>query len=392
MGEGFDPATIERRVRAYESFGVHRTGWPGDDRTVAWLREELAAAGLDTELQRFAFPRVEHRTARISWRGDFVDGVPMYDGGFTPYGGIGGDLCEDTDPDRFGKIVVATSALRGDRRWAEGDVSRLAEELREDGVIGVVVPSGGASGPVALRDAEHIRAPFALPVLQVAAQEVRALATSLLVDVNLEGTLEIDGERLRSNASNVTATVPGADPSAPPLLVVAGVSGWFTAAAERGTALAAWLALAEACAARSPRRTTTFLAASGAELGRLGLEAFLDGRPAPGTTWLSLGAGFGAVDTPTSVTVTAPHLHGPAATAFGDEHVEAPPVEQLDRASRRLLANGMHGVAVGAHGVPHPAARTARDTVDLAVDVAEAARLAAATDRLLAALDAASEA
>src|SRR5438552_1746598 len=79
VARGFLPETIEARIRAYESFGIHRTGWPGDDQTSTWLRDELRAAGVEAELERFDFPRVEYRTARLSWNGGFADGIPMYD-------------------------------------------------------------------------------------------------------------------------------------------------------------------------------------------------------------------------------------------------------------------------------------------------------------------------
>ena len=46
MTDGFEPATIEARIRAYEGFGIHRSGWPGDDATSDWLVEELGRLGV----------------------------------------------------------------------------------------------------------------------------------------------------------------------------------------------------------------------------------------------------------------------------------------------------------------------------------------------------------
>ena len=293
---GFDPAVIEARLRTFEGFGLHRTGGSGDDKTSAWLREELAAVGVTADLERFDFPRVEYRTARITWPDGKIDGVPMFDGGFTDFGGIQGDLCEDTDPDPFGKIVVATSALRGDGRWTAPMARDHYEALQEQGVVGVVVPSGDPEGQVVLRNAEHIRTPFDLPVLQVAARDARALASSLVLG-GIEGTLDVNGERLKSRATNVVATVEGTDPDAAPVAVMTPKSGWFTCAAERGGGIATWLALAEVVASERPRRTVHFLASSGHELHHLGLTSYLHQRStlAKGAAaWLHLGASIGA--------------------------------------------------------------------------------------------------
>ena len=39
--------TLQRRIRNYESFGVHRTGWPGDMASAAWAVSELASDGIE---------------------------------------------------------------------------------------------------------------------------------------------------------------------------------------------------------------------------------------------------------------------------------------------------------------------------------------------------------
>ena len=59
MTDGFEPATIEARIRAYEGFGIHRSGWPADDATSDWLVEELGRLGVAAGTERFTFPRVE---------------------------------------------------------------------------------------------------------------------------------------------------------------------------------------------------------------------------------------------------------------------------------------------------------------------------------------------
>ncbi len=388
-GSGFTPEVIESRIRAFESFGIHRTGREGDDRTSAWLRDTLTAAGVEAALEPFEFPRTEFRTARLVWPDGAIDGVPMYDGGFTPYGGIEGELCEDTDEDPFGKIVVATSALRGDRRWVTPNARAHYEALAEQGVVGVVVPSGDPEGQVILRNAEHIRTPFSLPVLQVAARDVRALASSLVLG-GVEGTLEIDGERLKSRATNVVATVPGTDPDAAPVVVMTPKSGWFTCAAERGGGIATWLALAETLAAERPARTVHFVASGGHEINHQGLEAYLHARralPRQAVAFLHLGASIGArYPEPRSGASdeTLAALMHEAHDAFRCQ--DAAPVQYLETGTpgtgeaRNIHAAGARYVTfLGSHRYFH----SPQDTVDRAVDAENVARWAQAALHVL---------
>lgn len=381
---GLRPEVIEARIRAFEAFGIHRTGWDGDDRTSAWLRDELAAAGIAADLERFDFPRVEFRAARLTWPDSHVDGVPMYDGGFTPYGGIQGELCEDNDPDLFGKIVVATSAVRGDRRWTAPNARAHYEALEEQGVIGVVVPSGDPEGQVVLRNAQHILTPFGIPVLQVAARDARALASSLVLG-GIEATLEVDGERLKSRATNVVASVPGTEPEAAPVVVMTPKSGWFTCAAERGGGIATWLALAEALATDRPRRTVHFVASSGHELHHRGLEAYLNARrplPKQAVAWLHLGASIGARYPQPRTGASDDALHALATSALARHGCETvAPIEFLETGSpgtgeaRNIAERGGRYVTfLGGHRYFH----SPQDTVDVAVDAENIARWARA--------------
>jgi len=303
----------------------------------------------------------------------------MYDGGFTDYGGIEGDLCDDTETDLFGKIVVATSALRGDRRWTAPDARAHYEALREQGVLGVVVPSGDPEGQVILRNAEHIRTPFDLPVLQVAARDARNLTSALILGT-VEANIEVDGERLKSRATNVIATVTGSDPDAAPIVVMTPKSGWFTCAAERGGGIAIWLALAEAVVAQQPRRTVHFVASSGHELHHLGLAHYLQQRPAlaqEAAAWLHLGASIGAKYPVARMGASDEPLHTLATTALATH--DCGEVEVFEVGSpgggeaRDIAAKGGRFVTfLGGHRYFH----SPQDTVDIAVDTQNIARWA----------------
>ena len=379
---GLDPARIEARIRAYEGFGTHRTGWPGDDRATDWLLKELRAAGVPAESERFAFPRVEVQRARVTWSDGSIDGEPMYDGGFTRIGGVTGDIGEDNDPEPFGKVLIATSAIRGDDRWSARDVRAHYTGFQQQGVLGIVVPAGDPDGELRLRDAEHIRQPFGLPVLQVAKKDARRLTSALLMGG--EATIEIDGDRLNSRATNVVATLPGTDATAAPLVVMTPKSGWFTCAAERGGGLAIWLALAEALAALPERRRTVhLLASSGHELHQAGIEEFIKKRgalPKSAHAWLDLGSSIGAKDGTTSVAASDDELLGVATAAVaaaGIEGYEALPVGEHGGSEARTIA--LYKGRYVAYSGSHPYQHSAQDTFDRTCDPAAIASWGAAT-------------
>jgi hypothetical protein len=81
LTDGYSLARIESRIRHFESLGIHRTGWPADDQTSKWLIDELTAAGVTSEIERFHFPRVEYRGASLTFGGERIEGVPLYDAG-----------------------------------------------------------------------------------------------------------------------------------------------------------------------------------------------------------------------------------------------------------------------------------------------------------------------
>ena len=307
LTDGYSPARIEARIRHFESLGIHRTGWPADDQTSKWLIDELAAAGVTSEIERFHFPRVEYRGASLTLGGERIEGVPLYDAGFTDYGGIDGEFCEDTDPDIFGKIVIATSAERGLPEWTGVAISDRIDELAQQGAVGLVIPHGDRDGQIVLRNAHRIEHPHVLPVLQIAPRDSRSLKSALLLGG--EGVIEVDGERLRSNATNVIATIQGSDPQAEPIGIVTPKSGWYTCAAERGGGIAILLALAESLAALgTPPRTVHLLASSGHELDFYGIRAYARvhrERIAAAAAWLHLGASIGAREDPRGLTATS---------------------------------------------------------------------------------------
>jgi hypothetical protein len=378
---GYEPARIEARIQAFEDLGIHRTGWPADDQTTQWLIDELAAAGVESESERFSFPRVEVRRAEVRVGTDRIEGVPLYDAGFTDAGGLDGEICEDTDDDPFGKIVLATSALRDAPEWADRELGNRIDEFAQRGCLGLIVPRGDRDREIVLRNAHRIESPHVLPVLQIAPRDTATLQSQIVIGGEVD--FEADGDRLRSNATNVLATIEGTDPDLSPIGIVTPKSGWFTCAAERGGGIAVFLALAESLAVNPLPRTVHLLASSGHELDFYGIRSYARTHRdhiAGAAGWLHLGASIGAREPRPAVAASD--------DALDELMIAAVEAQQLEPAVHRPPGPSQGGEALiiselktryvsflGGHAYFH----SPNDTVAKAVDADHIARWAHAS-------------
>ncbi len=373
-GSGFSPEVIAERIRAYETFGIHRTGWTGDDASAAWMRDLLQAAGAQPAFERFPFPLVEYRRTRLVTPDGTVEGLPLYDAGFTPAGGgVTTELVELGSGDPFGNIVITTE---NDPAYAQAHAGRSIEDLEEQGAVGLVIVTADPRGDVKVLNATRLSDPRQLPVLQIGTRDARKLASTLLM--HSEVTLEIDGDRLESRARNVVATLPGTDPEAAPIGITTPRSGWFTCASERGGGIAILLALVEAFAKRPHRRPIEVVATSGHELNFRGMEAYLNahsGLAGRSHAWLHLGANIGTATGPTHLESTdATFVEHAAAslTALGARfnviETRGGEAQNIARAGGRYLS--LRGVNDYFH--------SPNDTFDVACDADQVAAVARA--------------
>ena len=284
----------ERRIRAYERLGIHRTGWGADDAAADWLVEELAAIGVEGRVEEFEFPQLHIRRAELRIGGRAVPGVPLYDGGTTGREGISAPLADAPDGALAadgGPVIAVWEVPQSDTRRLTPAVYETLDALAAAGAVGVVMVMGDEHGEPVLRNAERPDQPLALPVLQVAPKDAGD-------GLRGEGALVVEAERRPGAARNVAAEIAGTDPALAPVVLMTPKSGWYTCAAERGGGLAVWLAVAEAFAQQPGERTLKLIASSGHELHHYGLDAWLDGPtgvPARDAhVWLHLGASIGA--------------------------------------------------------------------------------------------------
>jgi hypothetical protein len=310
-------------IRAYEEQGHHRTGTAVDELSGDWLAGEVRRIGLEPVREEFALSRVDPVDASLAVDGRRIEGLPLFDGGFTGAAGIAGSL-GDLDGDApIGLVEIPPNAAEA---GALGDARRQARHQA------IVVATRGARPGFCPSNADSFVRPFGPPVLQVAGEEAPFLAGCARRGAQALLTAQV--ERVQAQAFNVVAVVAGTDRSIAPLVVMTPRSGWWWCASERGGGLACWLEIMRATRDAGPVRDVLFVASSGHELGHLGLDAFIARRPGlvpAARAWIHLGANIGAAQGPGN------HLQA------SDDAMESMLAEAMTRAGLRIdrrLARG----------------------------------------------------
>ena len=369
--------SAERRIRAYEEMGDHRSGRQADRTATGWLIEELSQVGVEAEAQTWRFPRVEIHDASIRFGGWDVPAIPTFDCAFTDHRGVSGVLRADGGPG----IVLWEFGPDQQERMAAG-VYTSFELARADGADGIIIVMGDPDGHPVVRNAEQPLDPIELPVLQVAPRD----AAPLLDASGTEVTMIADGGRVDAPADNVVAEIPGTDPSAAPVTLMTPKSGWFTCAAERGGGIAIWLEVAGRIATNPGRRSLNLVASSGHELHHLGLEHYISQLGADAQdvhAWMHLGASIGSRNGTPSYAASDDDLFSVATDALSVHGLErrAFPVGSAGFGEARNIGE-IGGRFVSLLG-GHPYFHSPRDTYDRCVDPDALAKHTEAVEHIL---------
>ncbi len=281
---------IAQTIRAYEEQGIHRTGTKVDQVSGDWLANEVRESGLTPARETFSISRVDPVTASLSANGRRIEGLPLYDGGFTDAAGVRGRLGQLVSDAPIGLTEAAPNAV---------GVGPLAEARRQNRHRAIVVVTRGGRPGLCPSNAESFLDPFGPPVLQVSSEEAGWLTD--LARQESEVTLIAQVKRTPAEAFNVIASIPGAERALPPLVIMTPRSGWWTCASERGGGIACWLELMRAMRDMKPTRDVLFVASSGHELGQRGIEIYAERRPdliKHSRAWIHFGANIGAAQMP----------------------------------------------------------------------------------------------
>jgi hypothetical protein len=281
---------VQRRIgdfiHRYEEQGFHRTGTEVDQISGEDLANHVRDIGLEPMREEFSISRVDPIDASLVVNGRKIEGLPLFDGGFTISAGIRGRL-GDLNSDAPIGLTQNVPPFAG--------TGPLGDARRQNKHQAIVVVTRGARPGFCPSNAESFLRPFGPPVLQVTSEEALFLAEC--ARQGLEAVLTAHVERTQSQAFNVTAVVSGTDRGLGPLVVMTPRSGWWSCASERGGGLAVWLEIMRAMCDAKPARDVLFVASTGHEIGYRGIEVFIERRPAivsGAKAWMHLGANIGA--------------------------------------------------------------------------------------------------
>jgi len=289
-----DAAWLQAVLERYAGFGVKASGGTGDNACGAWLEGELKKIGYRTERQTFQAPFFDAANVTLvsgSARAAVIPQAPV-----TPTGSVGvtGPLrAYDPTADLAGAIALISLPKRGWAAIADPQVNRPVTDALRRGAIAAVAITNGPSGEAVALNARPERPPFDKPVAILAPKDAapflaaaKAAAAATLTTAGRGGTRpawNLIGRLDRKAEKTIILSTPR--------------SGWFTCVAERGSGLAAWLALAHWLAADQRGYNLELLATSGHEYLYMGGEKYLEEKaPKPARTrlWCHIGASLAA--------------------------------------------------------------------------------------------------
>ena len=281
---------ISKIIQEFDAQGWHRTGTTADQESARWLVNKGQNLGVALTLESFHLNRVAPHECYLEVGERIIQGLPIFDGGFTAREGISGRIGFIGSSAQIGlsRVGRASGPL-----GAEPNVEFQKNRRLKQHEALVAVASGESPGLMA-SNAPDFCQPFGLPVLQVSSEEEEWLTNQALI--NSLAHLVVSANRVDSESFNVTGSVTGRNSEAPPLIVMTPRSGWWQCASERGSGLACWLEVMRTMSRSRPYRDIIFVSTSAHELGLLGLDDFLERRPAvvqESHVWLHFGADIG---------------------------------------------------------------------------------------------------
>jgi hypothetical protein len=325
---------IEQRVatviQTYDAQGNHRTGTDVDKKSGEWLAEEVRRLGVNASLESFTLNRVDPQSCYLRVGNRRIDGVPLFDAGFTDADGVHGKLGMGPAAEirllETGPFPLARPGAehRGPISEARGGVHKA-----------VVLVAGGSRPGLFLTNALAFRNPSGPPMLQVSNTEIEWLRRQS--QRGAEATVVTQVTRAPAQAFNVTTRIAGSNSKLPPLVFMAARSAWWQCVTEQGNRLACWLEVMRVLAASKPARDCLFVALSGHELGMLGMDAYIENRQdllRDAHAWIFFGSGIGSPRQPNLIHTSDKALEKWVVTALEQEGIGVDAREQHSATAR----------------------------------------------------------
>ena len=296
------PGSLEQRVSAllqvFDAQGNHRTGTEVDNASAHWLAHEARLAGAETSLEPFSLSRVDPQSCYLRMGEHRIDGVPLFDGGFTGLEGVEGTigpLGSDAEIALVESEIREVGESSAQRPNAERVGSNQVTEARRSRHRAVVVVTHSVRPGLYLLNAPNFLKPFGPPVVQVSGIHSELLKESAAARAKIAVVAHVS--RTNAQALNVTAKIVGRVPALEPVVLMAPRSAWWQSVSEQGSRLVCWLEAIRVLAAAKPARDCLCVALSGHELGFLGIEPYIKRRPdliKRAHAWIFFGSDMGS--------------------------------------------------------------------------------------------------
>ncbi|HWN98598.1 MAG TPA: hypothetical protein VNS63_04945 [Blastocatellia bacterium] len=319
------PDGLEERVAAviqmYDAQGNHRTGTEVDKASAEWLANQVRNLGAELSLEPFTLNRVDPQLCYLRIGDRRIEGVPLFDAGFTAVEGVRGRIGPIGSDAEIG--LAETTPFMLTEPIGIDERNQVAEARHSRHKAGVLLTRGSRPG-LFLINASAFTKPFGPPMLQVSSVESEWLKEQ--AQRRAETTVAAHAKRTVARAFNITAKIAGKNPRLAPIVLMAPRSGWWQCASEQGSRLVCWLEAMRVLAAGKPARDCFFVALSGHELGFLGMDAYLKSRPGlikRAHAWIFFGSSIGEPRQPNLIHASDDALEQWAVAAMDKEDLTA---------------------------------------------------------------------
>src|SRR5215831_6273833 len=181
-----------------------------DDASAQWLAHEARLSGAETSLEPFSLSRVDPQSCYLRIGEHRIDGVPLFDAGFTGPEGVEGTI-GPLGSDAEIALVESKEAEPGESSPQRPDGQRVGSiegaEARRSRHKAVVVLTRGVRPGLYLINASNFLKPFGPPVVQVSGIHSELLQDSAAARAKV--TLVAYVGRTTARAFNVTAKIVG---------------------------------------------------------------------------------------------------------------------------------------------------------------------------------------
>jgi hypothetical protein len=270
-----ETASIAADLQRYIGFGVKQSGGPGDDACGAWLEEELAKTGYETERQTFEAPWFEPTLSELAAGDARAPLWPQPIVQTTPAAGVTAPVVRVDAQGLAGKPLRGAIALIDlpFGRWSSmfwKEVRGPVEAAIKGGAAACVIVTNGPTGRVIALNTDGRHPLYPVPMALLAPEVAAPFFAAAMAGG--KATLKLTGEGGRRQVFNLVGRI---DRGRGRWLVVSTPrSGWFACAGERGGGIAAWLHIARWAGRAAPDYDLAFVCNSGHEYQYLGAEEF----------------------------------------------------------------------------------------------------------------------